>query len=80
MNATENTRIEMLRRYLQEDPEDSFIRYALAMELANINKLGESEDLFKELLIKDPEYIATYYQYGKLMEMMQNFDFADGNL
>lgn len=76
MNSNVNTRIELLKRYLTDDPQDSFIRYALALELFNINELAESEKLFQALIQDDPEYLATYYPYGKLMEMTQNFDSA----
>ena len=76
MNSNVNTRIEMLKKYLLEDPQDSFIRYALALELLNINELTESERLFQTLLKNDPDYLASYYHYGKLLESMQNFETA----
>ncbi|MBP6335761.1 MAG: hypothetical protein KA444_09845 [Bacteroidia bacterium] len=76
VNSGVITRIEVLKKYLNEDPQDSFIRYALALELFNINELQESENLFRSLLYDDPEYLAAYYQYGKLLEIIQNFKSA----
>ena len=57
-------RIEILSGFLQQDPNDSFSRYALALEYV---KAGQNEDArreFETVLAKDPSYVATYYQLG----------------
>ncbi len=59
-------RIEILTGFLKQDPDDSFSRYALALEYV---KYGQSEDArreFETVMEKDPDYIATYYQLGQL--------------
>ncbi len=62
------SRIDALKGFLKEDPNDSFSRYALAMEHM---KLGQHDDGIKEfetVVQNDPAYVATYYQLGKLYE------------
>ncbi|MCS7012741.1 MAG: tetratricopeptide repeat protein [Chloroherpetonaceae bacterium] len=66
--ATENLRIAQLRKFLEKDPNDSFSRYALALELLNANQLQEAQSEFETLLQNDPNYTATYYHLGKLYE------------
>ena len=63
-----SARIENLKKYLSEDPKDVFLRYALAIELFNNTELEEAEKHFEELLRDEPDYLATYYQYGRLLE------------
>ena len=62
------SRIDALKQFLAEDPNDSFSRYALAMEYV---KLGEYDDAIREyrtVAERDPDYVATYYQLGKALE------------
>ncbi len=58
-------RIGKLENLLKIDPEDTFTKYALALEYQKQNKtlaLG----LFEELLEESPDYIPTYYQAAHL--------------
>ncbi|HNQ61884.1 MAG TPA: tetratricopeptide repeat protein [Bacteroidia bacterium] len=73
MDDALNTRIENLKKYLLDDPNDSFLRYALAIELFKNNELPESQRIFENLIIDNPEYLATYYQYGKFLEEIEDF-------
>jgi Tfp pilus assembly protein PilF len=60
------SRIELLKGFLKENSNDSFSRYALALEYV---KLGQHEDAkreFETVMSKDPEYVATYYQLAQL--------------
>jgi Tfp pilus assembly protein PilF len=61
-------RIEKLKGFLLQAPDDCFLNHALALEYI---KLGRDEDariLFEKNLANDPRYIATYYHLGKLLE------------
>ena len=63
-------RIEQLRKFIQESPNDSFLKHALALEYV---KLGDDETarrLFEELLAAHPGYVGSYYRLGKLCERM----------
>ena len=64
------SRIEILKGFLKENANDSFSRYALALEYV---KLGRNEDAvleFEAVKTKDPDYVATYYQLGQLYRNM----------
>ena len=67
---TQTDRILQLRQMLAESPKDTFLRYALALEHLKMNQLQESLELFRDLEHNDPDYLATYYQMGKLLEVM----------
>ena len=63
-------RIEILKGFLAENANDSFSRYALALEY---NKLGRHEDALREfetVKAKDPAYVATYFQLGQLYQKL----------
>ncbi len=53
-------RINQLEKYLQEDPEDTFSLYALALELQELDP-SRTRQLFDHLLVKHPDYEGTYY-------------------
>ncbi|WP_258104801.1 tetratricopeptide repeat protein [Marinoscillum sp. MHG1-6] len=58
-------RIKQLERFIQEDPNDPFLKYALATEYLKNNK-RKSAELFEDLLKTHPDYIATYYHAAAL--------------
>ena len=65
MGGTMN-RIEILKGFLEQDPKDSFSRYALALEYV---KRGQTEDArreFEYVRDHDPGYVATYFQLAQL--------------
>ena len=71
-----NTRIETLESFVAGDPDDSFSRYALALEFV---KAGRNEDAalhFKEVLKRDAAYVAAYYQLGGLLAKSGHVDEA----
>ena len=64
------TRIDILKGFLKENADDSFSRYALALEYV---KLGQNDDAVREFEMvrrRDPDYVATYYQLGQLYRTM----------
>jgi predicted Zn-dependent protease len=65
-------RLEQLLELLKADPNDSFVRYGVAMELAKAGRLEESLAEFRELLKRDPDYVAGYFMAGRTCE--QNAD------
>jgi len=68
-------RVEILKGFLDDNPNDSFSRYALALEYV---KLGQHDDAVREfetVKTKDPDYLATYFQLGQLyLKMGQTHD------
>lgn len=63
----EKTRLEFLQETLATDPENTFVRYGLAMELQNAGKATEAWAHFDYLLTHHPEYSAAYFQAAMLL-------------
>ena len=63
---------EQLLEMLKSEPDDSFLNYALALELAKENDLKKAIELMEGILMKDENYLAAYYQLGKLHELEEN--------
>jgi tetratricopeptide (TPR) repeat protein len=61
------TRREMLEEFVAEDPNDSFSRYALALELEKEKRYREAVAQFQEVIARDPNYVAAYYHLGRLL-------------
>jgi len=61
-------RIETLLNLLEQNPADDFTKYALALEYVSANETDNAERYLKDLIVSSPSYLATYYQYGKLLE------------
>lgn len=53
---------------LDEQPNDLFLQYALAMEYLGMHRFIDAEQLFKQIIAADEHYVAAYYQLGKLLE------------
>jgi len=61
-------RIEQIKMFLNDTPEDAFLNYALAIEYVAIAKDAAACTIFEKLLLEKPDYSATYYHLGKLYE------------
>ncbi len=72
MNAD---RVKQLENFLQEDPNDSFSKYALALEYLQFNN-AKTEQLFDDLLKNHPDYIGTYYHAAALQTELGNLEKA----
>lgn len=67
-----NNRLEILRQFVAEEPQDAFNHYALATELLKFDKT-ESRQIFEYLLKNHADYLATYYHLGALyVELGEN--------
>ncbi|MGN6601030.1 MAG: tetratricopeptide repeat protein [Ginsengibacter sp.] len=61
-------RISKIKENLKESGDDSFLQHALALEYIKIGNDAEAKKLFEELLKREPNYLGSYYQLGKLLE------------
>jgi len=61
-------RIETLKEFLKQDPTDSFLKHALALEYIKTGDDLTAQKLFEDILQKDPGYIGSYYHLAKLFE------------
>ena len=53
---------------LADNPNDSFLHHALALEYIKLGNDDEARHLFEELLTKEPGYTGSYYHLAKLLE------------
>lgn len=61
-------RLDMILEMLQTNDDDSFLRYAAALEYMKLGETDTAIDYLKKLVKDFPEYLASYYQLGKLLE------------
>ena len=59
------SRIQQLEGFVNEDPNDPFNLYALALEQSKSDG-RKAIEIFNQLLKRHPDYVPTYYQLGKL--------------
>jgi Tfp pilus assembly protein PilF len=69
-------RIAKLKSLLEADPNDSFGRYALALEYAALNDTAQAQRLLEELISHDPAYVPAYQHLGYLHQKLGQRDDA----
>ena len=69
-------RINKLKAFLLQQPNDSFLQHALALEYIKIGDDDEARLLFENILGHYPSYVCTYYHLSKLIERQKEFDGA----
>ncbi len=62
------SRLDLIAEMLVKNPDDTFLNYAAALEHKKDNENGKAIRIFKKIIEQDPDYLATYYQLGKLLE------------
>src|SRR5271170_1158443 len=61
-------KIDKLRSFLSNSPEDPFLNHALALEYIKLGNDIEARRLFLNILTRDPSYIGSYYHFALLLE------------
>ena len=62
-----NHRLDQLRAMLADEPGDTFLRYAIALELRRMGRAEEALDGLAALLRDEPGHVASYYQLASLL-------------
>lgn len=70
------SRREQLETLLADSPEDTFLRYALAMELANEEEHDRSLELHRELMNGSPPYVPSFFMSGQQLADLDRIDEA----
>jgi tetratricopeptide (TPR) repeat protein len=65
-----SNRLEILKNMVEQNPNDSFARYGLAMELKNSGSLELAMSEFRALLKVNPAYAAAYFHGGQALEQL----------
>jgi len=69
-------RLDTIKRMLEQNPQDSFLRYGLAMEHRNAGDLEAAAAEFRNLIAANPDYVAAYFHGGQTLERMARLDEA----
>jgi tetratricopeptide (TPR) repeat protein len=63
-------RIEALRAMVEQNPQESFARYALAQELGRAGRMEEAVAEYRALMAAKPDYAAAYFHCGQTLEKL----------
>jgi tetratricopeptide (TPR) repeat protein len=66
----ELSRLDKLLEFIKNEPEDEFLKYALATEYLRLNQADKALTYYEDLITNHPNYIGTYYHLGKLYEAL----------
>lgn len=69
-------RLQKLLDFLSAEPNDPFLKYALATEYLTANQLDKALGYYEDLLKNHADYLGTYYHAGKLYEQIERKDDA----
>jgi tetratricopeptide (TPR) repeat protein len=69
-------RIQQLKQLLIDEPNDSFLNYALALEFAKVNETRAAIKLMQQVVQMDNNYLGAYYQLGKMLEQTKQLNEA----
>ncbi|MTI87468.1 MAG: hypothetical protein FH748_05815 [Balneolaceae bacterium] len=60
------SRVSKLASAIKENPDDSFSKFALALELLKVDEVQKARRLFENIRHNDPGYTGVYYHLAKL--------------
>ena len=72
----QHSRLAKLHEFLNNEPDDPFLKYALATEYLSLNDTEKASGYFKDLVGNHPSYVGTYYHLGRLYENLGQKDNA----
>lgn len=64
---SEPNRLQMLSQFLEQNPNDAFARYGLAMEYSKLGQTETALDQFKKLLELHPDYTNGYFMAAQTL-------------
>ncbi len=63
-------RLQKLLDFIENEPNDPFLKYALATEYLNANEADKALIYYQDLITNHSDYVGTYYHLGKLYEAL----------
>jgi len=69
-------RLQQLENFLKEDPNDTFLLFAIAKEYENGGDLARALEFYLKLKNTDAHYVGLYYHLGKLYARQNETDLA----
>lgn len=70
-------RLQLLKAYIEEEPQNPFNRYALALEIKDKEPL-EATKLFDFLLLNHPDYLPVYFPSAHFFFELDQIEKAKG--
>lgn len=64
------SRLDKLLEFIKSEPNDEFLKYALATEYLRLNETDKALYYYEDLTANHPNYTGTYYHLGKLYEAL----------
>jgi Tfp pilus assembly protein PilF len=71
-----NNRIEEILQLQQQEPDDPFLWYALALEYVKNGEQAKAGEVFDTMLKRFPDYLPLYYQAAHFYWEEGSFDKA----
>ena len=69
-------RLEKLLEFIDKEPNDPFLKYALATEYLRLNNQHEALKFYIDVVQNHEDYVGTYYHLGKLYELREEQELA----
>ena len=69
-------RIDKIKEMQVNNPADSFLQHALALEYIKLGMEADARKLFETILEREPGYVGSYYHLAKLLERTGETDAA----
>jgi Tfp pilus assembly protein PilF len=76
MADQKKTRRELLETFVTQKPDDAFSRYGLAMECLNSGDTRAAESNFRELLLRNADYVPAYLMFAQMLAKESRHDDA----
>lgn len=77
---TEANRLEMLAQFLEQNPNDAFARYGLALEYSKLGQTEVALQHFNRLLEGHPDYTNGYFMAAQTLAKAERNDEAKAML
>jgi tetratricopeptide (TPR) repeat protein len=65
-----SNRLETLKNLVQQNPDDTFAHYGLAMEYVNVGDLEHAATEFRVVIAANPNYSYAYFHGGRTLERL----------
>ena len=72
--------VEQIEALLTDSPEDTFLLYALAMELDNEGKHDRSLTIFEKLMSQTPPYVPAFFMRAQQLVRLDRVSDAKSDL
>lgn len=66
-----STRLQKLQEFLLNEPDDPFLKYAIATEYLNAGEHVKALGFYEDLILNHADYVGTYYHLGGLYEKLE---------